>query len=258
MKPRLYAHRGAAAELPENTLPSFARALEYGVEALETDVHMTSDGHVVVSHDPSGERMCGVPALFRESTLAEVRTWDAGRGFRDDAGGQPFAGKEFRVPTLDELLGEFPDVLINIDLKQRQPPIVDQVLDVLRKHDAQYRVILASFSLRTMVRVRASGYPGVTALPMIELGALHYLPRAVYRALPLTGEAAQVPVRAKGVTFASPEFLDKAHDLGLRVDYWTINDPQEAETLLQMGADGIMTDDPAKIAPVFKDRQTPN
>src|SRR5688572_26510626 len=92
---RLYAHRGASAELPENTMAAFRRALELGADALETDVHMTRDGHVMVSHDPDGRRRAGIAATIRGSTLEEVRGWDMGDGHR--------------MPTLEEALVAFPD-----------------------------------------------------------------------------------------------------------------------------------------------------
>ena len=76
--PRLYAHRGAAVELPENTLPAFRLALELGADAIETDAHLTRDGHVVLSHDPTGRRMCGISTPIERATLDEVRSWNAG------------------------------------------------------------------------------------------------------------------------------------------------------------------------------------
>ncbi len=251
MSPRLYAHRGASAELPENTIPSFARALELGAHAIELDVHGTADGHVVVSHDPTADRMCGTAGEYRKMTLAEIRRLDAAAGFRTADGGLPFRGRDFRVPTLDELLDAFPDVVINIDIKQKTPSIAGRVVDVVRSRRAEQRVILASFSLRNMVRVRASAYAGLTALTPPELAILVYGPRALNRAVPFGGEAAQMPIRHAHVEFKSPALIDKCHDLGIRADYWTVNDPQEARALLAMGADGIMTDDPAAIAPVF-------
>src|SRR5262245_55965754 len=101
---RLYAHRGAAAEQPENTLPSFERALDLGADALEFDVHATKDGVLVVSHDPDGARMAGVARAFRNATWAEVKGWDAGWGFRVSDGSRPFAGKGIRIPTFQRML----------------------------------------------------------------------------------------------------------------------------------------------------------
>jgi glycerophosphoryl diester phosphodiesterase len=103
LDPILYAHRGAPLELPENSLPSFARALELGADALEIDVHMTRDGHVVVCHDPSGLRTAGVAREVRECALTEIKRWDLSSRFRPGACTGPV-----NVPTLDEVLGAFP------------------------------------------------------------------------------------------------------------------------------------------------------
>ncbi len=250
MPPRLYAHRGAAAERPENTLPSFRRALELGADALETDLHMTSDGHVVVAHDPDGARMCGVAAEIRRSTLAEVQKWDAGWGFMAGAE-RPYAGKALAIPTLGELLEECPGVLVNVDLKQREPDMVPAVLALVDRMAAAARVLIASFSSRTLRRVRTSGYRGATSLGREEVLALTMLPVAALKRLGL-GNAAQVPVAAGPLNLATPAFLQKSRALGLRVDYWTINDPAQARELVALGADGIMTDDPARVAAAVK------
>src|SRR5262245_63716467 len=106
----VYAHRGAAAERPENTLASFRRALELGADALETDVHLTADGAVVTIHDPHGGRVAGVERSIASSSLAEIRAWDAGYVFVDARGERPFVGQGVKIPTLDEVLGELPKV----------------------------------------------------------------------------------------------------------------------------------------------------
>lgn len=250
-RPILYAHRGAAAEQPENTMPSFERALELGADALEMDVHMSSDGHLVVSHDPTGARMCDVPAAIRESPLATVQGWDAGWGFVDATGARPFAGRGYRMPTFEQVLAELGEVTINVDLKQPRPSIVRAMLHLLRAHRAEERVTLASFHLRTLLEVRARGFGGTTALSQAEVAALVFSHRRVFAALPLTGTAAQIPVRVGPLVLGKKRIIDKCHQLGMRVDFWTINDPTEARELLAIGADGIMTDDPAAIAPVF-------
>jgi glycerophosphoryl diester phosphodiesterase len=257
MPPRLYAHRGAAAEEPENTLPSFARALEHGADALETDVHVTSDGHVVASHDPDGARMTGVGAAIRRTPLAEVQRWDAGWGFLR-GGARPFAGKGYRIPTLEELLAAFPHTLVNIDIKQHDAAAVDTVVALLRRLRVEERVLVASFSSRVLARARRIGWRGATALGREDVLRVLALPAFAQQLaaripwLDLRGRAAQVPVQAGRIRLATPSFLAKCRALGVRVDYWTINDPAQARALLDLGADGIMTDDPATIAPVLK------
>src|SRR5215831_10792514 len=159
----LYAHRGAAAEQPENTLPSFERALALGADALELDVHATRDGVIVVSHDPNGARMAGVHRSFCDASWDEVRGWDAGWGFRDPGGGggRPFAGRGYHMPTLEEVLRAFPGVPLNVDLKA---PVADAAVTLLRQLGAESRVCLASFQAATLRRVRALGYAGETSL----------------------------------------------------------------------------------------------
>ncbi|HWN67058.1 MAG TPA: glycerophosphodiester phosphodiesterase [Haliangium sp.] len=251
MSPVFYAHRGAAAEQPENTIPSFRRALELGADVLETDVHLTADGQVVVSHDPSTDRMCGVPLSFRRARLDQIRALDAGYGFLDPRGKRPFAGQHYRIPTLEELLTEFPGVRFNIDIKQPGRRMVRTMVELLRRLDATERVVLASFHYRTLLAVRSMRYEGKTSLARPEVATVMFAPRAAYRRMPLRGQMVQVPTRSGPIRLATPKFIQKCHDIGLTVDFWTINDPNEARHLLAMGADGIMTDDPAAMAPVF-------
>jgi glycerophosphoryl diester phosphodiesterase len=245
----LYAHRGAPAELPENTLPSFRRALDVGANALETDAHLTRDGHVVLSHDPTGARACGVHRDIRACSLAEVRAWDAGIGWSDARGERPFVGKGFRVPLLEELLREFPRVPINVDAKLHRPEIVAPLIDVIRRCDAEDRVTIASFDVRTLRRIRAAGYRGRTGLAQAEVLVLLTPLARVFRP---KGNVAQLPDRMRGVTLGTRAVIDRCHALGLDVHYWTIDSPQRARALLEMGADGIMTDDPRRVAEAFR------
>jgi len=254
-EPLLIGHRGAAAERPENTMVSFERAVALGVDVLETDVHMTADGRVVLSHDPSGARAAGVRQLIKRCSFEQVRAWDLGHGFVDAAGGRPFAGRGIRMPLLDELLGAFDEVRLNIDIKQREPPMVAPVLSLLRRHGAEHRVCLASFHAPVIRQVRAAALAGPTVLCRNEVLTLLALPRAWLARHPLGGDRVQVPPRFGPLRPGARRFIAKCHALGLAVDYWTINDPRHAEALLDAGADGIMTDDPAVLAPLFERRR---
>lgn len=239
---RIYAHRGASAELPENTLEAFARALEVGATAIETDAHMTRDGEVILHHDASALRMAGVDATWSEVDLATARQWNVGARM-------PALGRRFAVPTLREALAAFPNTRFNIDLKQHAPPIVKAALAVLRDASAEERVTLASFRWRTLLAVRRLGYPGETALASKEVALALALPRAILRRLPYLATAAQIPVSAGPLPVATKGFIAKCHDLGMRVDVWTVNDADQANALFALGVDGIMTDTPATLIP---------
>jgi len=252
MKRLLYAHRGASAERPENTLPAFARALELGANALETDAQLTRDGAVVLSHDPTGERMANVKRSIADCTLAEVRAWDVGWGFRGRDGGRPFAGRGYRMATLEELLAEFPDVVVNVDAKGESRWLVPAVLWGVRNAHAEERVRIASFSAVQLLRARRLGYEA-TGLSMVESGLVATLPEGALAQLSLSGRAAQWPPHAWPIHFAQRGLIERCHRLGMRVDFWTINDPDEARRLLDLGADGVMTDDPARVARAFEE-----
>jgi glycerophosphoryl diester phosphodiesterase len=250
--PRLfYGHRGAPAELPENTLASFRRAIERGANAIETDAHMTRDGHIVLSHDPDGARMANDPREIRQCTLDEVRRWDVGWGMTNMQGQRPFAKQGFQIPLLEEAVREFPDVMFNVDAKQLAPDMVPTLLALMRKLGAESRVRLASFYARTLFRIRAAGYPGPTGLSQNEVAALYFTPRAALARIGYRDVAAQVPPSVWRFRFDRREFIEKCHSLGIRVDFWVIDDLDQARRLLALGADGIQTDDPARIAAAF-------
>lgn len=250
---RLYGHRGAPAECPENTLPSFSRAIELGVDALETDVHLTQDEHVVVAHDPDGRRMADTPREIRNTRLEDLYTWDFGFGFVDEKGARPFLGQGVGILLFDELLDAFPNVPLNVDLKARDRRLVDKVVKTLRDRGEEERVLLASFDSDVLEWVHDAGYKGPIGLGRRELARLLTVPEKLLQRLPTLSwrKAAQVPVRYGPLRFDTERFIGRCHRLGLRVDFWTINDPVEAERLLSLGADGIMTDDPRRIRPVF-------
>jgi len=246
---RLYAHRGAAAERPENTLVAFQRAVEIGVDSLELDVHLARDGVLVVAHDDNAMRMCGSPLKWSDIDAADAARLDAGWGFVTAEGARPFAGKGIGVPTFESILIEFPRMHVNVDLKGEDA--VKAMLELVRRLHAEDRVTLASFHTATMVAVRRRGYGGETALSQGEVATLLAMPALLWRQLPFTGTAAQIPTHQGPLRFDRATFIAKCHSLGLRVDFWTIDDPTEAQRLLGLGADGIITNDPAALKPLF-------
>lgn len=241
---RLYAHRGASALLPENTLEAFERALADGATALELDIHRTADGHFVVAHDPDGRRLAGEAEAIRFVTLDQIKQWQV-RGGTDSV--------PCEVPALDEVLAAFPNVPMSIDHKPDDPGAVPDLLELLARHGAEDRVTLASFSGKVMDRVRSLGYRGRTALTRQEIIWLRFLPTALARKL-VAGDAAQIPTHSGPIRLDGGRFLEKCRTLGIRADFWVVNNPAEARALLDAGATGVMTDDPARIAPVFHEK----
>ncbi|MFO7179203.1 MAG: glycerophosphodiester phosphodiesterase [Pseudomonadota bacterium] len=250
--PLLYAHRGASAELPENTLPAFRRALELGADVLECDVHATRDGVFVISHDPTGLRTCGVPRRIAECSYREVATWDAGFGFVDAEGRRPYAGSGLRLVRLEAALEELPEAAFNVDVKEATVAEVRALVALLDTVRARDRVLLTSFSARVIGRLRRAGDRGITGISRLGVASLYFAPARLLSLFRPAGARAQIPTRAGGLDLATPGFVRKCHRVGIAVDYWVINDPEGAARLLDLGADGIMTDDPCAIAPVFE------
>jgi glycerophosphoryl diester phosphodiesterase len=248
---RLYAHRGAAVELPENTIPAFELAVELGADAIETDAHLTRDGQVVLSHDATGERMCGVPRRIEDVTLEELRGWDAGARFVDADGRPSQVGKGLRIPTLGEALRALPGVSFNVDAKSQTARMVDRLIEAIDGAGAADRTLVASFHFWTLRRVRRC-YSGRTGLSELEVLRLFCSPETALRWLPVGGAAAQIPYRFHGIDLGQRRLVDKCHRLGLEVHYWTVNDPRTAERLLAIGVDAIMTDDPRRVAPALR------
>jgi len=258
MKPMIYGHRGAPSELPENTLQSFERALRDGADALEMDAQVTVDGHIVIMHDETGERTAGVKRAVCECTLQQVRSWDVGWGWQAKDGSRPFAGQRFHPCRLSDVLESFPDVLLNIDAKREQVAI--PLVGELQRLRAAERVRIASFSQRTLYRVRDAGWTGMLGLGVGCVAALRLLPAWSLRPRrflpmrwrPIDADAVQVPVRQGPLRFDTNVFIDKAHRFGLRVDYWTVDDPAEARRLFALGADGLVTNCPAALRALWK------
>ena len=155
VKPRLFAHRGASACAPENTLQSFRIAWGLGAPYLELDVHLSADDEIVVIHDNSVARTTGRRGRVENMTAAELRALDAGHQFTADYGRTyPYRGKGVVIPTLRDVLTEFPEARLNIELKKTRDGVERRVADLLAEHEASERVLIASHEHETLARFR--------------------------------------------------------------------------------------------------------
>lgn len=252
------AHRGASALAPENTLEAFRTAVEAGAGGLELDVHLTSDGQVVVIHDETVDRTTGGTGAVSDMTLEELRALDAGHNFSPECvSGPPYRSLGLRIPTLDEVLREFPGVVVNVDMKADRPGVEAAVLGVLRERDAGRRALVVSSRRAAVGRFRRISGGGVsTGASRWETGVFYVLSRLrLERLLRPAYDALQVPIRHKGVPLVSRRFLEAAHASGVRVDVWTINEADEMHRLLDLGVDVIMTDRPEILTGVLGQRE---
>jgi glycerophosphoryl diester phosphodiesterase len=229
--PLAFAHRGGAGDSPENTLPAFENAVQLGYRHVETDVHVTADGVLLAFHDDRLDRVTD-----RTGAIVDL-PWREVAAARVD-GTEP-------IPTLEELLGSFPDLRINIDPKADGS--VEPLIEVIERTGAIDRVCVGSFSDRRITRIRSRLGPRLCTSPGPR-GIARLRAAATARFLPAPRRLAgrhgcvQVPVRGAGITIVEPGFIDLCHRLDLQVHVWTIDDPDEMHRLLDLGVDGIMTD----------------
>jgi glycerophosphoryl diester phosphodiesterase len=255
--PRIFGHRGAAGLAPENTLPSFALARALGASYLELDVHGTKDGVVVVLHDPTLDRTTDGTGPVREQTWDSVAELDAGYRYTPDGRCFPYRGQGARIPTLESVLRELRGCCFNIEIKQENPPIVQQVFDVLRRARAIGRTLLAAEHHSIMERIRSTGRGSVvTSMSAFEVAEfIDRLAKNNWQDYTMPARAAQIPCTYAGIELVTRESVDALHRFGCEVHVWTINDPDEIERLLDLGVDGIMSDLPGLVAQAVRRRR---
>jgi glycerophosphoryl diester phosphodiesterase len=249
-RPRVFGHRGAAALAPENTLPSFAVAAELGAGYLELDVHGTADGTIVVLHDDTVDRTTDARGPVRQLQWKEVESLDAGFRFQVGESSFPYRGQGVRIPTLEAVLRAFPANCFNIEIKQSAPSIADEVAAILRRRGAAERSLLAAAEDPIMAEVRrAVGDDIVTGSSIGDVAEFfRQLDEGTAGRYVPPGVALQIPTRAGQRELVTAESIAAAHEKGVEIHVWTINDVVEIERLLDLGVDGIMSDAPGLVA----------
>jgi glycerophosphoryl diester phosphodiesterase len=247
-RPRAIAHRGGRHGGSENTLPAFAAAIALGYRHLETDVHATADGRLVVSHDPTLRRAAGHPGEIGCMTADEV----AAVRLRDGTA----------LPRFEEVLAAFPDALLTVDLKV--DAAVAPMLHLLARRPALLeRLCLGAFSQPRVAAVRAAhGRDACTAAAPREVLALLAAVRLGRRLRPSAADLVAVPERwggdgvdpVRGPRVADARFLARAAEAGLAVHVWTVNDPDRMRRLLDLGAAGLVTDETERLRDVLVER----
>ena len=235
-RPLVYAHRGASAHAPENTLEAFVLAAREGADGIELDVMCCGSGEVVVVHDPWLERLAGRPVCVLTAPFAQLRKLDVAHHF-------PSWAKPAQIPTLDEVLEVAGSLLVNIELKEDRlfdAGLAAKVAQIVRDHRAEERVSLSSFNALELARARV-------AAPRLPLGYLFESGQPVYArsgiAAPMLAAQAVHPEH----TLLSANRLNAWHAAGFAVATWTVDDPDRARQLAAMGEDALITNQPRRV-----------
>lgn len=239
--PIAFAHRGGAAGGLENSMVAFGRAVDLGYRYLETDVHATSDGVLLAFHDHTLDRVTDRAGLVARLPWREVQRARIG-------GREP-------IPTLEELLGAWPDVRVNIDVKEAGA--IGPLVAAVRRTGTIDRVCVASFSARRLAAVRRALGPRLcTALTppgvgLLRIAATH---RLAHGLAPRQVPCAQIPDRFGWLPVATAGLIELAHRQGLRVHVWTVDAAPDIGRLLDLGVDGLMTDQLETLRGVLLER----
>lgn len=241
--PKVIGHRGAPCIAPENTLASFKKAIEMGVDGIETDVQMTKDGHIVICHDETLDRTTNGKGYLYENCLHELKGLSAGAWFSRDY-------EQEKIPTLEEFLNlvKDRDILINIEIKSGiilYPYLEKRLIHMLHAYGMENRVILSSFnhySLLECKKIDRSIKTGILYMAglvepweyakKVGAEAIHPLFYSVY-----------------------PEIVSKAKDNNVKINTFTVNEIKHMKSLISMDVDGIITDYPERLLDLRKKQE---
>lgn len=233
-QPVIFAHRGASAHAPENTLAAFELALEQGADAIELDVKLSADGQVVVIHDATVDRTTGTHGRVRDLSLAQLRALNAGSFFASRFSTE-------KIPMLEEVFEAVGRrTFINVELTNYNTPrdhLVESVCMLVKQHNLQGRVIFSSFYASNLSKAR-SYLPEVPCGLLALNGWLGAWARSFGFAF---GKYAALHPNLGDVT---REQIQRVHRLKGRMHVWTVNPEADIRRLFEWGVDGIFTDDP--------------
>ena len=257
-RPLIMGQRGDSNTAPENTLLAIERAIEVGIDFLETDISMTKDDELVLFHDGEPEdlhRVTGQTGRIRDWTLDELRELDLGYYFTQDEGKTyPYRDKDHRIITVREVFDQFPDLKINLDMKTTELQTPETLASLIKEFNREELVIIGSFHDTQISRFRQL-MPGVaTAASPSEV--TKFLFGLKMRTLGLIVRNApyqvfQVPEKYGRIKVLDKRFITASHERGIAVHVWTINDRDKMIELTNLGVDGIFTDDTALLRDVL-------
>jgi glycerophosphoryl diester phosphodiesterase len=229
------AHRGASVVALEHSLAAYELALQQGAHVLELDLRLLGDGELVVAHDRTLKRTLGSDAAFATLTLTEL----------ERIGGD-------RAPlTLASVFSRFPHARFNLELKDESLAAPKALADLVLRRGVQERVLVASSHRAVLAEFRRATAGAVATSASAEEALDYAFCYLMNRACPSAYSALQLPTLGwLGLT--SSEFIRGAHDRGLAVHFWTVDEPERMRALIDAGADGVMTNRPDVLARVLE------
>ncbi|MFH1632876.1 MAG: glycerophosphodiester phosphodiesterase family protein [Chloroflexota bacterium] len=233
-RPAIFAHRGASAYAPENTLAAFDLAIRQNADAIELDAKLSADGHVVIIHDQTVDRTTDGTGRVSDLQLAALQELDAGCTYDE-------AFRHERIPTLGEVFDAVGrKILINVELTNYLSPkdaLPEKVAELVRQHDVIQHVMFSSFNPLALRRIHRQ-------LPDVSLGLLAF--RGAGGAWARSRLGRWVPYQAlhPAAIDTCPRLIQQQQARGFRVHTYTVNNPEDMRRFFEWGIDGIFTSDP--------------
>lgn len=229
----MLAHRGLSMnrdDIDENSIAAFQQAIDHGCTHLESDVHATSDGVAVLFHDDDLIRVAGLPQKISQLSFHELSQIRLRNGSQ--------------IPSLEKVLIDFPELRLNLDIKSELA--IEPTAQAINRTASHHRVLVSSFSSSRRKRALSlMDQPVATSASMREVLLLwlsHKLFGIGSKSISRNIHALQIPVSQGPVKLGTKSFISRQRRNGLEVHFWTINDPVQAERLIQLGATGIVSD----------------
>lgn len=247
--PLVIAHQGGDGIWPGNTMYAFEKAVEMGADVLEMDAHITKDGQIVLMHDEEVDRTTDGTGVVEEMTLDQLRELDGAYYWSSDNGKTfPYRGGGIQVPTLDELFEKFPQIRYLIEIKLTQNRIDKPLCDLIRKHNMQDRVMIASFHDEAMQNLRKTCPEVATSASRGEVTRFVLLGKVFLSSFVAPQyQSIQPPYDPKesmNIPIMTERFIREAHAKNIKVEPWTVDDPELMQQYIEWGVDGIITDRP--------------
>jgi len=248
-RPLVIAHQGGDGVWPGDTLYAFEKAVEIGSDALEMDAHVTKDGRIVLMHDETVDDTTDGTGPIEDLTLAQLKELDAAYEWSNDGGKTfPYRGQGIQVPALDEVFERFPQMRYVIEIKLTENPIDKPLCDLIRKFRMEDKVLIASFHDQAMQNFRATCPEVATSASRGEVTKIVLLGKVFLSGFVVPGyqsiQPPYDPQESMNIPIMTERFIHEAHAKNIRVEPWTVNDPDLMRQYIEWGVDGIITDRP--------------
>ena len=227
------SHRGNSKKFIENSFEAFNSIVHMGYKHIETDLRMTLDGEVIAFHDPDLKRLFNLDLQVKDLTFNEIDNL--------------FKEKKCRLLTLEDALKKFPKIHFNIDLKVEE--VIQDSIKVVTDFNAFDRVCFASFSSGRTEKVLRQNQNTIVSMGMKDVALFKF-----FKFHNKKIKIIQIPLKWKGIKILTRNLIQKAHKRNLLVHVWTINDRKIINNLIDLGVNGIVTDEPELLMEIMKER----